>query len=112
MNTMPRDIAFRRAAMVQTLARHEFSAEEEARLKALLPNVFGEKPAELSVDTPGPQTPVRKYPRRRWWQFWQRKRAEAEHEADAAEEVARRLEEQRAPTTEAALDHFSRNRPM
>ncbi|HXH22091.1 MAG TPA: hypothetical protein VNN10_08680 [Dehalococcoidia bacterium] len=112
MNTMPGDIAFRRAATVQTLARHEFSAEEEARLKALLPNVFGEKPAELSVDTPGPQAPVRKYPGRRWWQFWQRKKAEAEGEADIAEEVARKLEEQRAQTTEAALDHFSRNRPV
>jgi hypothetical protein len=112
MNTMPGEIAFRRAAVVQTVARHEFDAEDEARLKALLPNVFGEKPAEVSVKTPGPQEPVRPYPRRRWWQFWQRKRAQADESALVAEEVARRMEEERMPATESALDQFSRNRPV
>jgi hypothetical protein len=113
MNTMPGDIAFRRAAVVQTVARHQFGAEDEARLKALLPNVLGEKPAEVSVKTPGPQEPVRPYPRRRWWQFWQRKKAQADETADViADDVAQRLEEQRLPATESALDQFSRNRPV
>jgi hypothetical protein len=74
MNTMPGDLAFRRAASVQTVARHEFSVDEEARLRALIPNVLGEKPKELSAPTPGPQEPAEPYPRRRWWMFWQRKK--------------------------------------
>ena len=74
MNKMPGDIAFRRAAIVQTVARHEFSVDEEARLRALIPNVLGEKPKELSVATPEPQDPVEGHSKRRWWMFWQRQR--------------------------------------
>ena len=91
MNRMPGDIAFRRAAVVQTVARHEFSVEEEARLRSLIPNVLGEKPSEVSVETPGPQEPVHEYPRQRWWMFWQRKKAEARR--DAAEVTVPDIEE-------------------
>ena len=82
MNTMPGDIAFRRAAVVQTTARHQFSVDEEAKLRELVPNVLGEKPKEISVDTPGPQEPVEAYPKRRWWMFWQSKKAKARKDAD------------------------------
>jgi hypothetical protein len=82
MNSMTGEIAFRHAAVVQTIARHQFSVEEEARLKALMPNVFGEKPAEVSVGTPGPQEPAEPYPEKRWSFFWRRKKAEGRETAE------------------------------
>ena len=68
MNTMPGDIAFRRAAVVQTVARHQFSVDEEARLRDLFPGVLGEKPKELQPAGAG--SPLVKS-KRAWWKFWE-----------------------------------------
>lgn len=48
MNSLEGEIAFKRAALVQQMAR-ELSIEEEERLHSLLPNVFGDKPANLQI---------------------------------------------------------------
>ncbi|HEY7268190.1 MAG TPA: hypothetical protein VH951_00050 [Dehalococcoidia bacterium] len=75
MNTMPGDIAFRRAAVVQTVARHQFSVEEEARLRDLFPSVLGEKPKELQSATSGSPL-VKETKGRPWWKFWGTKPAD------------------------------------
>jgi hypothetical protein len=74
MNSLPGEVAFRHAEMVQQVAR-DMGVEDEERLRALLPNEFGEKPGEVSVETPGPREPVEGYPRRRWSTFWRRRKA-------------------------------------
>jgi hypothetical protein len=52
INNMPGDIAFRRASFEQQEARSNFSVEEEEKLHSILPNVFGDKPAELQIAEP------------------------------------------------------------
>lgn len=57
MQKMPGQAAMRRVSMVQTLAR-DFSPEDEARLRLLIPGVLGALPAKQSVDRlSGPASP-------------------------------------------------------
>ena len=73
MNQMPGPVAMRRVSVVQTLAR-EFSPDDQARLRALVPRVFagGDKPAAAPMApriAPVQQSPVK----RPWWAFWKRR---------------------------------------
>lgn len=69
MEQMPGPAAMRRVALVQTLAR-EFSREDEAKLRQLVPRVFAGLPdRELLAAArtiPPPQPPPQ---RRRFWPF-------------------------------------------
>jgi hypothetical protein len=67
------DFAFQQTALIQTAA-HDLPVEDGERLRNLLPNVFGDKPAEESVKTPGPQEPAEGYPEKRWSTFWEREK--------------------------------------
>ena len=77
MNDMPGDIAMRRVAVVQTLARN-FNPADQARLRELVPRVFAEQTRftldqsatdrrevlERAAEAPAPKKP--------WWAFWKR----------------------------------------
>jgi hypothetical protein len=79
MNQMPGPIAMRRVSIVQTLAK-DFPAEDEARLRALVPGVFAGQPPPVTTAAPPPTAvpsppaaPPPAAPRKRpWWAFWQR----------------------------------------
>jgi uncharacterized protein (DUF2342 family) len=77
MQRMPGTAAMRRVAIVQTLAR-ELPAEDEERLRELVPGVFAGQPHAVAVrrahepspaPPPAPPAPAVKKP---WWKFWQR----------------------------------------
>jgi hypothetical protein len=74
MQELPAQAAMRRISLVQSLSR-EFSAQDEDRLRELLPAVFAGAPRRsaaadvASASIPRP-APVAK--RKAWWAFWQK----------------------------------------
>lgn len=73
MREMPANAAMRRVGMVQTVAA-EFTAEEEERLRALIPTIFAGAPRRTTgLDTSGPPLAVeRPAAKRPWWAFWKK----------------------------------------
>jgi hypothetical protein len=84
MSDMPGTVAMRRVGMVQTLAK-ELPAEDEERLRALVPNIFAGQPHRLGAEPAAPaaapppaaesqpahpQAPESR--RRPWWAFWRK----------------------------------------
>src|SRR6266581_1757391 len=70
MNQLPGTMAMRRVALVQTLAR-EFSLDDQQRLHDLVPNVFGERIANVPEAAPSaPAQPARA--KKAWWAFWKK----------------------------------------
>jgi len=73
MQGMPGAAAMRRVTLVQQLVA-EFSAEEEARLRELVPKVFAGAPGRMAA-LERPELPVetRGLPSRKpWWAFWRK----------------------------------------
>lgn len=74
MQKMPAQAAMRRIGLVQSLSV-EFSAEDEDRLRELLPSVFAGAPRRGAVAETAappltrPEAPARRRP---WWAFWQK----------------------------------------
>jgi hypothetical protein len=76
MQNMPATIAMRRVALVQTLAL-EFSAEDEARLRRLMPRIFAGAPSRTTGlgDAPPPLPGSRTEGAARsrpFWAFWRK----------------------------------------
>ncbi len=71
MNQMPGPAAMRRVALVQTLAR-EFSIEDQARLAALVPQVFAAKPVVVAKVLSATASPTPPASKKQWWAFWRR----------------------------------------
>jgi hypothetical protein len=70
MQEMPATIAMKRVSLVQTLVL-EFSAEEEARLRELVPRVFAGAPSRsLAVERPAESAQDDKASKKPWWKFW------------------------------------------
>ncbi len=74
IDSMPGPIAMKHITLVQTLS-HQFSLEEQDRLRVLYPRVFGALPSVAPVrqpaavkDTPA-ATPA---PKKSGWKFWKR----------------------------------------
>ena len=70
MIQMPGTIAMRRVALDQTLAR-EFSLDEQGRLAAIDPQVFGPLSAPHPVAR-APAQPSEVPPKKAWWAFWRK----------------------------------------
>lgn len=74
MMQMPGSAAWRRVAIVQTLAR-EFSLEDLQRLRSLIPGAFAEQATALSGVPSRAPTPVEaapSQPKKPWWAFWKK----------------------------------------
>jgi hypothetical protein len=70
MAEMPGDIAWRRVALVQTMAR-EFSSDDVLRLRELVPGIFGGQPAATDrPDRTTTQAPAEARRKKPWWAFW------------------------------------------
>ena len=73
MRQLPATMAMRRVALVQSLSL-EFSAEDEERLRVLVPTVFGGTPrrsivAAMEGSPTTSQPPAKQEP---WWAFWRK----------------------------------------
>jgi hypothetical protein len=72
MSEMPASVAMRRVGLVQTLVA-DFTAEEEERLREIMPTVFGGAPRRktgLEVEPSMFAAPEKS--KRAWWAFWQK----------------------------------------
>jgi len=69
MQQMPADIAMRRVSIVQTVAR-SVSLDEQERLRALVPRVFGEASTGTGEATKGQSAAGGEKAKRPWWRFW------------------------------------------
>ncbi len=74
VSSMPLSIAWRRVTLVQTLAR-DFSADEEQRLRTLVPSVFGAAGRRIASEAAGGTAPVPTLPSQKkpWWAFWRQR---------------------------------------
>ena len=72
---LPGPTAMSHVAVLQTMSR-EFSGEDQGRLRALFPRVFGALPAlEKLVEDSPPAAPSRQASapaKKPWWAFWRR----------------------------------------
>jgi hypothetical protein len=73
MTQMPGPVAMRRVATVQTVAR-QLSAEDEERLRELVPHIFAGQPHRLHTESTAAAAPaaVTESRRRPWWAFWKK----------------------------------------
>jgi len=73
MLDMPASAAMKRVSLVQTLVT-EFSAEEEDRLRELVPRVFAGAPSRRTgLAAPGSAVPMEAVSSKKpWWAFWRR----------------------------------------
>ena len=77
MQQMPANAAMRRVSLVQSLIG-DFTTEEEAQLRELIPSVFAGAvrrvtPEELEAATAARQAQVQTQRKQKpWWAFWQR----------------------------------------
>ena len=75
MQKMPANAAMRRVGLVQTLVI-EFSAEDDERLREMIPTVFAGAPRRsLGLETDSSDsafTVTSGVKKRRWWAFWQK----------------------------------------
>lgn len=70
MNRMSAGVAMQHVGVIQTIAR-EFSIEDQARLRALFPEVFGDR-ARVGFQhaTSAPTQPAQVAAKKPWWAFW------------------------------------------
>jgi hypothetical protein len=72
MKEMSGQAAMRRVALVQTLAQ-EFTPEEQAHLRAMMPTVFGDRAAAPAGSASGAApAPAATRPAKPWWAFWRK----------------------------------------
>ncbi|MBI2855579.1 MAG: hypothetical protein HYX93_01895 [Chloroflexi bacterium] len=73
MEKIPGQLAMRRVSLVQTLAR-EFSADDEEKLRSLVPRVFAGMPSRATIEksllaAPSVGSQTRSPKKRSWWPF-------------------------------------------
>lgn len=71
MTQLPATAAMRRVALVQTLARN-FSPDDQARLRTLLPRVFAGAGEAAQARTRAPEPAAAPAMKKAGWQFWKK----------------------------------------
>lgn len=71
MKRLPGTMAMRRVGVVQTVSR-EIEPDQRDRIREIVPNVFSDRPTEVSRSASAASTATPPRQKKPWWAFWRK----------------------------------------